>query len=255
MFKDRLSSKILDSRTRSEIPAEDKRKVHQLQLAKQMNKQAKERFLEQKGSSGPKKQKPPPPVAYKNVAVFPKEPDIRNLKLCVDRKYESVILPVHGFAAPFHISTIKNISRSEEGAYVYLRMNFFYPGASINRNEETYFPNPDMTFVKEISLRSVSSGPSSAASNFGQAFQAIKEVQKGFKTREAEKREMEVFIMTIDDVHMYIVIVVLLQILYRQGVVEQASLVLNTSRGNPRLKDLYMRPVIGSRRIQVLERN
>ena len=24
-----------------------------------------------------------------------------------DRKYESVILPVHGFAAPFHISTIK----------------------------------------------------------------------------------------------------------------------------------------------------
>jgi nucleosome binding factor SPN SPT16 subunit len=225
MFKDRLSSKILDSRTRSEIPAEDKRKVHQLQLAKQMNKQAKERFLEQKGSSGPKKQKPPPPVAYKNVAVFPKEPDIRNLKLCVDRKYESVILPVHGFAAPFHISTIKNISRSEEGAYVYLRMNFFYPGASINRNEETYFPNPDMTFVKEISLRSVSSGPSSAASNFGQAFQAIKEVQKGFKTREAEKREME-------------------------GVVEQASLVLNTSRGNPRLKDLYMRPVIGSRRIQ-----
>jgi nucleosome binding factor SPN SPT16 subunit len=96
-----------------------------------MNKQAKERFLEQKGSSGPKKQKPPPPVAYKNVAVFPKEPDIRNLKLCVDRKYESVILPVHGFAAPFHISTIKNISRSEEGAYVYLRMNFFYPGAYV----------------------------------------------------------------------------------------------------------------------------
>ena len=110
-----------------------------------------------------------------------------------------------------------------------------------------------MCFLR--SLRSVSSGPSSAASNFGQAFQAIKEVQKGFKTREAEKREMEVFIMTIDDVHMYIVIVVLLQILYRQGVVEQASLVLNTSRGNPRLKDLYMRPVIGSRRIQVLERN
>ena len=29
------------------------------------------------------RQKPPPPVAYKNVAVFPKEPDIRNLKLCV----------------------------------------------------------------------------------------------------------------------------------------------------------------------------
>ena len=32
---------------------------------------------------------------------------------------------------------------------------------------------------------------------------------------------------------------------------EQASLVLNTSKGNPRLKDLYMRPIIGTRRFQV----
>ena len=32
---------------------------------------------------------------------------------------------------------------------------------------------------------------------------------------------------------------------------EQATLVLNTSKGNPRLKDLYMRPIIGARRFQV----
>jgi len=37
-----------------------------------------------------------------------------------------------------------------------------------------------------------------------------------------------------------------------QGYVEQAALILSTGRGNPRLKDLYMRPIIsGSRRIQV----
>ena len=38
-----------------------------------------------------------------------------------------------------------------------------------------------------------------------------------------------------------------------QGYIEQDALVLNTSKGNPRLRDLYMRPVIGSRRIQVIE--
>ena len=42
------------------------------------------------------------------------------------------------------------------------------------------------------SLRSTAAGPSSAISNFGHAFQMIKDVQKAFKTREAEKREMEV---------------------------------------------------------------
>ena len=36
-----------------------------------------------------------------------------------------------------------------------------------------------------------------------------------------------------------------------QGYVEQDALVLSITKGNPRLKDLYMRPVIGSRRIQV----
>ena len=59
-------------------------------------------------------------------------------------------------------------------------------------------------------------------------FNLIKEVQKKYRTREQEKKELE-------------------------GYVEQAPLMLNTSRGNPRLKDLYMRPVIGSRRIQVCE--
>lgn len=36
-----------------------------------------------------------------------------------------------------------------------------------------------------------------------------------------------------------------------QGYVEQEALVLSSTKGNPRLKDLYMRPLIGSRRISV----
>ena len=36
-----------------------------------------------------------------------------------------------------------------------------------------------------------------------------------------------------------------------EGIIEQEALIINTMKGNPRLKDLYMRPVIGSRRVQV----
>ena len=57
-------------------------------------------------------------------------------------------------------------------------------------------------------------------------FHSIKELQKKFRTREQEKRELE-------------------------GYQEQDALVINSSKGNPRLKDLFMRPVIGARRVQV----
>ena len=44
----------------------------------------------------------------------------------------------------------QNISKSEEGDYTYLRINFFYPGASMGRIDGVIFPNPDAMFVKEV---------------------------------------------------------------------------------------------------------
>lgn len=61
------------------------------------------------------------------------------------------------------------------------------------------------------------------------AFRLIKEVQKKFKTREAEEREKE-------------------------DLVKQDSLMLSVNKGNPKLKDLYIRPNIVQKRISgVLE--
>ena len=44
----------------------------------------------------------------------------------------------------------QNISKSEEGDYTYLRINFFYPGASLGRIDGVVFPNPEAMFVKEV---------------------------------------------------------------------------------------------------------
>lgn len=68
----------------------------------------------------------------------------------LDRKYETVILPIFGIPVPFHISMIKNISQSVEGDYTYLRINFFHPGATMARSEGAQFSNPDATFAKEV---------------------------------------------------------------------------------------------------------
>lgn len=46
-------------------------------------------------------------VSYKNVSQMPREKDIRDMKIFIDKKYETVIMPVFGIATPFHIATIK----------------------------------------------------------------------------------------------------------------------------------------------------
>lgn len=38
---------------------------------------------------------------------MPREKEIREMKIFIDKKYETVIMPVFGIATPFHIATIK----------------------------------------------------------------------------------------------------------------------------------------------------
>ncbi|XP_067013415.1 FACT complex subunit spt16 isoform X2 [Anabrus simplex] len=220
-------SAVLDSKLRSEQSSEEKRKQHQKELAIQLNEQAKQRMAQQSGGKEQEKVRKST-VSYKNHSQLPREPEVKDLKIYVDRKYESVILPIFGISVPFHISTVKNISQSVEGDYTYLRINFFHPGAMMGRNEGGIYPQPDATFVKEVTYRSTNvkePGELSApSSNLNTAFRLIKEVQKKFKNREAEEREKE-------------------------DLVKQDTLVMSQNKGNPKLKDLYIRPNIVNKRM------
>uniref|UniRef100_A0A8C3NFF9 FACT complex subunit n=1 Tax=Geospiza parvula TaxID=87175 RepID=A0A8C3NFF9_GEOPR len=218
---------LLTERTRNELTAEEKRRAHQKELATQLNEDARRRLTEQRGEQQTQKARKSN-VSYKSAALLPKEPHVREMKIYIDKKYESVIMPVFGIATPFHIATIKNISMSVEGDYTYLRINFFCPGSALGRNEGNIFPNPEATFVKEITYRASNLKPPGEqtvpASNLQNAFRIIKEVQKRYKTREAEEKE--------------------------EGIVKQDSLVINLNRSNPKLKDLYIRPNIAQKRMQ-----
>lgn len=124
---------VLESKLRTEHTSEEKRKEHQKELALQLNEKAKERLAKQSGAKGVEKVRKNT-VSYKNVNQMPRVPEIREMKLFVDQKYETVILPIYGVAVPFHISTIKNISQSVEGDYTYLRINFFTPGSTMGKD-------------------------------------------------------------------------------------------------------------------------
>lgn len=53
---------------------------------------------------------------------MPKEPHIREMKIYIDKKYETVIMPVFGIATPFHIATIKVWTLSQAPSRLFLKL-------------------------------------------------------------------------------------------------------------------------------------
>lgn len=111
------------------------------------------------------------------------------------------------------------------------------------------------------------------STNLNNAFRMIKDVQKKFKTREAEEKEKEVNQLTVcilfysfPFVGISLYTFCYRNLLYKyyknvkkilnvlsffQGIVKQEDLIIHTSKGNPRLKDLYIRPSLTSRKCTV----
>jgi len=59
-----------------------------------------------------------------------------DLKIMVDVKNQSIIVPIFGRPVPFHISTVKNVSKSEEDDYTFLRINLLSPGQGVGRKDD-----------------------------------------------------------------------------------------------------------------------
>lgn len=198
--------------------SELRRKAHQKELQHRVLEQGERRFQ----TSGGKVNQAPNDAAarlrqiesYKTPLQLPKEA-LRRPKIYIDRQRDAVILPIYGTFVPFHISTIKNVSKNEEGDFVYLRINFVSPGQVFGKKTDMglVFDNPNATFVREVSYRSGDSR------NLNEAFRLIQELRKRVREREAEKLE-------------------------KADLVEQGELTIVKGRPVPRLSDVAMRPAL-----------
>jgi nucleosome binding factor SPN SPT16 subunit len=74
-------------------------------------------------------------ASYKKETLLPNE--TRDLRLLVDRRNLSLIVPIYGLAVPFHINTIKNITKTEDRDHVYLRFNCQTPGQTLAKKDAT----------------------------------------------------------------------------------------------------------------------
>ena len=182
--------------------AEEERRKHQEELGRKVQERGLARLakMQRSGSDDEddgtevRKKELDEYKAYSNPSDMPM---MRPRQIQVDLRSEAVIVPINGVPVPFHISTIKNASKSDEGSHTYLRINFHMPiAASQNRrfispraNENApKFPesvDSNTKYVKELSFRSVN------PSNISECVRKIRELRKRLTVRETEAREQE----------------------------------------------------------------
>ncbi|CCA69595.1 probable SPT16-general chromatin factor (Subunit of the heterodimeric FACT complex) [Serendipita indica DSM 11827] len=154
-------------------------------------------------------------ISYKGEAALPAE--CSEPKIYIDKKALTVVLPIHGYAVPFHINTIKNVSKNDEAEYVYLRINFQTPGQLTGKKEDTPFEDPEATFIRSLTYRSLN------RMRFDTLFASIQQLKKDVNKREQQKKEMA-------------------------DVVEQDR--LEELKGKPqRLPDVFPRPALDGKRL------
>ncbi|KAG9240610.1 FACT complex subunit-domain-containing protein [Calycina marina] len=196
---------------------EAKRREHQKELAQKKQEEGLKRFAEATGDqSGIMVKKFKRFESYKREQQFPSR--VKDLAIVMDQKNSTIVLPIMGRPVPFHIQTIKNASKSDEGDFSYLRINFLSPGQGVGRKDDQPFEDVSAHFVRSLTFRS----------HDGERFQDISNqianMKKDAVKREQEKKEME-------------------------DVVEQDKLVEIRNRRPVVMDNVFVRPVMDGKRV------
>ncbi|KAG1901704.1 FACT complex subunit-domain-containing protein [Suillus fuscotomentosus] len=211
-----VGGKVLRNKTRSAaqeevlMTAAAKIKEHQQQLHEGLQSAGLAKYSEGASGGGEKEGKTWKRFqSYKGESALPRE--VESLRICVDRKAQTIVLPVHGFAVPFHINTIKNASKNDEGDYTYLRINFQTPGQLAGKKDDTTLTL--LSFVR-----------SSDGHRFDTISKQITDLKKEVNKREQQKKEMA-------------------------DVIEQDVLLEIKGRRAHKLPEVFVRPALDGKRL------
>lgn len=170
--------------TQNDEGAEARRREHQKELQKKKQEEGLARFREATGDqNGTTVKKFKRFESYKRDNQFPGK--VRDLAIVVDAKNSTVILPIMGRPVPFHIQAIKNASKSDEGDWSFLRINFLSPGQGVGRKDDQPFEDATAHFVRSLTFRSQD------PERFDSIANQISTMKRDVQKREQEKKELE----------------------------------------------------------------
>lgn len=164
--------------------AEQRRREHQKELAQKKQEEGLKRYAEAgSNQNGAQAKVFKRFESYRRDTQFPSR--VRDLKVIVDERNSTVILPIMGRPVPFHINTIKNASKSEEGNTSFLRINFLSPGQGVGKKDDYPFEDITAQFVRSLTFKS------DDADHMQDVSTRITELRRNALKREQEKKEME----------------------------------------------------------------
>lgn len=206
-----------DRTTNQDAEKDAARREHQKELHDKKQQAGLARYSQDAGAiNGTEEKKFKRFDSYKRDSQFPLK--VKDLVICVDQKNSTIVVPIMGRPVPFHINTVKNASRTEEGKMTYLRINFLSPGQGVGRKENQPFEDPNAHFVRSLTFRSKD------ADRMAEITEQITDLKKSSVRREQEKKEME-------------------------DVVEQDKLQEIRNRRPQRMEPIYMRPGLEGKRL------
>mmetsp|Transcript_4057 Transcript_4057/g.6766 ORF Transcript_4057/g.6766 Transcript_4057/m.6766 type:complete len:1035 (+) Transcript_4057:3-3107(+) len=202
---------------------------HQNELEEKMHAEALRRLADDNSTKEGSTEVQQTAIAYSDPDKYPNSSAtggaMRTNQTFVDGKAEAVLFPMNGRLVPFHVSTIKSVSKTEEGSWTFLRINFNAPGAGGFGASQQVPPEAGSHshFIKEITLKARS------ATNLNNTFRLIKELRKRVQARDKQVA-LEADLITQDALQ-----------LIRTGKIQ-------------RLREVNVRPTLGGRKAQgVLE--
>lgn len=226
-MKSEGNSKILRSKLRGESRVNEDNQKEQIRKdnQKKLHEKLQKNGLLRYSAADASDSNAQPHHQFKKYESYVRETQIpnnvRDLRVHVDWKNQTIIVPIYGRPVPFHINSYKNGSKNEEGEYTYLRLNFHSPGASgISKKAEElpYEDSPENQFVRSISLRSKD------GDRMSDVFKQIADLKKEATKREQERKALA-------------------------DVVVQAKLIENKSGRTKRLDQIFVRPSPDSKRV------
>ncbi|GAA5917004.1 hypothetical protein JCM6882_001301 [Rhodosporidiobolus microsporus] len=178
-----VKSKLRNENRDIDADALNRRKQHQRDLAARRQEEGMEKYSGDGGGGGNNREK-----QWRRFESYVKDsqlPDaVGHQKIVVDARRLTIILPINGFAVPFHVNTLKSVIKQEEGDYTVLRFMFTTPGAITGKKEDTPFEDPNATFVRGITYRSTDSF------RFAELHKEITDLKKAAVKRENERKEL-----------------------------------------------------------------
>ncbi|GAA5853260.1 hypothetical protein JCM9279_006278 [Rhodotorula babjevae] len=178
-----VKSKLRNENREIDADAINRRKHHQRELAMRRQEEGMERYSGEGGQGGANREK-----QWRRFESYVKDSQlpeaVTSQKIVVDSRRLTIILPVNGYAVPFHVNTLKSVIKQEEGDYTVLRFMFVTPGAITGKKEDTPFEDPSATFIRGVTYRSTDSF------RYAELHKEITDLKKAAVKRDNERKEL-----------------------------------------------------------------